>query len=130
LAETARSTPRVHPALIAIAAWLVPAAGHAWLGRRGRAAIFFLVIAAALATGLLLDGNLHRPIPGQPLSQLATLGAMGSGATYFVLRFVVGYSGDATAPGYEYGTAFLLSAGLMNLLLVLDCWDIAAGRKE
>ena len=34
------------------------------------------------------------------------------------------------AAGYEYGTAFLLTAGLMNLLLVLDAWDIARGKKE
>ena len=50
--------------------------------------------------------------------------------SYLLLRFVVGYSGDIVASGYEYGTAFLLTAGLMNWLLVLDCWDIVLGRKE
>jgi hypothetical protein len=55
---------------------------------------------------------------------------MGMGLAYFVLRFLVGYEGDLVAAGYEYGTAFLLTAGLMNWLLVLDCWDIAVGRKS
>jgi len=118
------------PGLIAFLAWLVPSAGHFLLGRRRRAALFAAVIACSLVTGCLLDGNLHGPVAGQPMSYLATAGAMGSGIAYFVLKLLVGYQGDPTAAGYEYGTAFILSAGLMNLLLVLDAWDIARGRKS
>jgi hypothetical protein len=55
---------------------------------------------------------------------------MGMGPIYFVLRFVVDYQGDILSPTYEYGSAFLLTAGLMNLLLVLDTWDIAQGFKK
>ncbi len=55
---------------------------------------------------------------------------MGVGAPYFVARYGFGYEGKPEAQGYEYGTVFLLSAGLMNLLLVLDVWDLACGRKE
>jgi hypothetical protein len=114
---------------LALLAWLVPAAGHLALRRTGRAAVFAAVVAVALVVGVRLDGNLYRPVPGQPLSYLATLGSMGAGGPYFFLRYSLGYQGDATAGGYEYGTAFLLSAGLMNLLLVLDVWDIARQRK-
>ena len=84
----------------------------------------------ALAIGCYLDGRLPWVWSGSPLRVLATLGCMGSGAPYFVLRFVVGYEGDILAPGFDYGSAFILTAGLMNLLLVLDAWDIALGRKE
>jgi hypothetical protein len=115
---------------LVLLAWLVPAAGHFALGRRGRAAVFAVVLAVALVTGYALDGNLHRVVPGQPLSWLFTAGAMGLGAPYFLLRWGLGYQGEPTAPGFEYGTVFLLSAGLMNLLLVLDVYDIASGRKE
>ncbi len=116
--------------LLCALAWALPGGGHFALGRRGRSAVFLAVIACAIGVGAHLDGNLYRVVPGQPLSILATLGAMGMGAPYFVLRFLFGYAGVAEAPGYEYGTVFLLSAGLMNLLLVLDTWDIASGRKE
>jgi hypothetical protein len=92
--------------------------------------VFLAVISCAIVVGYRLDGNLYRVVPGQPLSILATLGAMGMGAPYFGLRYLLGYAGSAEAAGYEYGTVFLLSAGLMNLLLVLDAWDIATGRKE
>jgi hypothetical protein len=111
-------------------ALLFPGLGHAFLGRRGRAAIFALVVLCAIVTGVLLQGNLWTPIQGRPLTWLATLGAMGMGLPYFLLLHAWHYRGDLTAPGYEYGTAFLLGAGLMNLLLVLDVWDIANGRKE
>jgi len=114
---------------LALLAWLVPAAGHLALRRTGRAALFAGLVAVALVVGAGLEGNLYRPVPGQPLSYLATLGAMGAGGPYFFLRYGLGYQGDATAAGYEYGTAFLLSAGLMNLLLVLDVWDLARQRK-
>jgi hypothetical protein len=115
--------------LVALA-WFVPAAGHLALGRRGRAAVFAAVIAIAAVTGFLLHGNLHRVVPGQPLSWLFTLGSMGLGAPYFLLRWGLGYEGLPTAVGFEYGSVFLLSAGLMNLLLVLDVYDLATGRKE
>jgi hypothetical protein len=115
---------------LAAVAWLIPASGHFLLGRRLRAFAFLLIVATAFAIGLQLEGNLHRFVGGQPLSVLATLGAMGSGIAYLAARFGFGYAGDPLGPTFEYGTIFLLSAGLMNLLLVLDVWDIATGAKE
>jgi hypothetical protein len=67
-------------ALFALLAWAFPAAGHLALGRARRAGLFALVIATALVVGIRLDGHLYRPVEGQPLTRLATLGAMGVGA--------------------------------------------------
>lgn len=110
-------------------ALVIPGAGHFFLGRRARALLFAAILFASIATGALLQGKLYTPVANQPLSYLATLASMGMGAPYFVLRFLLGYQGDVTALGFEYGTAFLLTAGLMNLLLVLDVADIARGLK-
>jgi hypothetical protein len=52
------------------------------------------------------------------------------GAPYFILRWGTGYQGEIEGAGFEYGSAFILTAGLMNLLLVLDALDIARGRKS
>lgn len=112
-----------------LAAWLVPGAGHLMLGKLRRGVIFFLIVLTAIAVGCLLEGNLYRVLPNQPLTILATLGSMGMGTPYFILRFIFGYQGNIVAAGYEYGSAFLLTAGLMNLLLILDAWDIVRGRK-
>ena len=110
-------------------AWLVPGLGHLYLKRWRRGLAFFVLVVASIWIGCSLQGNLYRPVANQPLSALATLGTMGMGIPYFVLRSA-GYEGDIVAPGYEYGTAFLLTAGLMNWLLVLDAWDISRGKKE
>lgn len=118
------------PYLAGLIAWLVPGMGHVYLRRWRRGLAFFLLIVAAIWIGCALQGNLYRPMAGQPLSLLATIGALGMGTPYLVLRWGVGYAGDLVSPGYEYGTAFLLTAGLMNWLLVLDALDISRGRKE
>jgi uncharacterized protein DUF6677 len=122
-------TPVGRPALAAVAAWLVPGLGHVYLRRWRRGVAFFLLVIVSLWVGWSLKGNLYRPLPNEPLSVLGTLGALGMGIPYFLFR-TQGYSGDILAPGYEYGTAFLLTAGLMNWLLVLDAWDISRGKKE
>ena len=114
---------------ILAAAWMVPGAGHLMLGKRQRAVIFFAIVIVAVTVGCLLEGNLYRVVPNQPLTILATLGSMGMGVPYFILRFIFGYHGNVVAAGYEYGSAFILTGGLMNLLLVLDTWDLIRGRK-
>jgi hypothetical protein len=126
--EEPLSLPRT--LLAAVLAWCVPGAGHFFLGRHRRAAGFLVIVAIAAVVGLMLSGNLYRVVPNHPLTLLGTVASMGMGLVYFVLRFFLGYEGDIVAAGFEYGTAFLLTAGLMNWLLVLDCWDIAVGRKS
>jgi hypothetical protein len=114
----------------AVAAWLVPGLGHVYLKRWQRGLAFFALVMVSVWVGCSLEGNLYRVIPNQPLTILATLGSMGMGIPYFILRYGLDYAGAIVSPGYEYGTAFLLTAGLMNLLLVLDAWDIGRGVKD
>lgn len=119
-----------NPVVAAVLAWFVPGAGHLYLRRPVRAVSFFALVLASLLVGCALQGKLYMVVPDQPLSRLATLACMGMGAPYFVARFVLRYAGDVLAPGFEYGSAFILTAGLMNLLLVLDALDIARGLKD
>ncbi len=116
--------------LAGLIAWLIPGGGHLLLGRWQRAAAFFVLVLATLALGCQLQGRLPWTFSGSPLPILATFAAMGNGAAFFGLRFAVGYQGVIEAQGFEYGSAFILTAGLMNLLLVLDAWDIARGKKD
>ncbi len=116
-------------ALAAMAlALLLPGAGHVWLGRRARGVAFFLIVTTMLGVGLLVGGKVHAFERGRLLNNVATLGSMGSGLLYLVGRRISG-EGQLLAGTFEHGTAFALSAGLMNLLLVLDAGDIAEGRK-
>lgn len=118
-------------ALAAMAlAFLVPGAGHFFLGRRALALAFFGIVLFMFGVGVAIDGSLYtlRESRGQLLTMLASLGSMGSGALYFLAN-AIGSHGSTTSMTFEYGRTFTLTAGLMNLLLVLDCWDIATGKK-
>jgi hypothetical protein len=108
----------------------VPGAGHLYLRRSGRAAVFFSIVVFMFVVGLSIDGGLYTLAAsrGAALRLLATYGSMGSGLLY-VAGLLTGPHGSVASATFEYGTAFTLTAGLMNLLLVLDCFDIANGRK-
>lgn len=129
-AGVAQRTARGNAVVCALLAWLLPGAGHVYLRRWGRGLLFLALVLAAMSIGVGLEGKLWRIVPGQPLSYLGTFACVGLGIPYFVLRFLLGYDGNVLSQGYEYGAAFLLTAGLMNLLLILDAWDLAKGLKE
>jgi hypothetical protein len=114
--------------LICTAAWAVPGAGHLWLGRR-KGLIFLIVLPLMFALGLVLEGRIFPFELSQPLVALAALANLGIGVPYFVAR-ALGYgSGNVIAVTYEYGNTFLIVAGLLNTLVVIDAFDIAMGRK-
>lgn len=117
--------------LAMVLALAVPGAGHAYLRRGTRAAIFFATITLVFVAGLAIDGSIYQVATsrGAALRLLASYGSMGSGLLYGI-ALLTGPWGNVAAPTFEYGTAFTLTAGLMNLLLVLDCFDIASGRKS
>lgn len=121
---------RLPLSLLLALAWLVPGLGHLLLGRRLRAAVFFVVIAIAFVVGLLLQGELVLPKSGDPISYLATIATIGNGTLFFVAKYLGLGQGVVTAASHEYGNTFLLTAGMMNLLLLLDIHDIVHGRKE
>jgi hypothetical protein len=118
-------------ALLAMAlAYAVPGAGHFLLGRRRRAIAFCAIVVFMFAVGVAIDGGVYElgAARGQLLPLLASLASMGSGALYFVAKAIAS-AGDIRSMTFEYGRTFTLTAGLMNLLLVLDCYDMAMGRK-
>ncbi len=118
-----------NPTLISIAAWLVPGAGHLWQGRTQKGAVFLVAIPLMFATGLWLDGRLFPFEPSQPLVALAAFASVGNGFPYFIAALLGLGKGVVTAASYDYGNTFLIVAGLLNMLVVLDAYDIALGRK-
>ena len=83
-----------------------------------------------LVLGILLHGRLYVPVRGDIISYLATLANIGLGFLYFFLAFVMGYRGQPEAVNSDYGTLFILAAGLMNLLLLIEVYDIALGKRR
>ncbi len=115
--------------LLCLASWAIPGAGHLWLGRRTKGFIFLIALPLMFAIGLAIRGRLFPFDLSEPLVCLAAIADLGIGATYFIAS-AVGYGrGEVRAVTYEYGNAFLIVAGLLNLLVVIDAYDVAMGRK-
>jgi hypothetical protein len=142
--------------LAGLLAWVFPGAGHWFVGARVRGAVFCSLVLGSLALGTAFDGNLALVDPRTPfLSRLEVVANLAVGPWDPLLRFafygtpVYVNSEDAFTPPppatrqaierrrertfrtwSSYGQMYLFSAGLMNLLLIFDAWDIAIGRKE
>ena len=115
--------------LLCVAAWAIPGAGHLWLGRRNKGLVFLVALPLMFAIGLGLRGRIFPFDLADPLVALAALADFGIGLTYFIAA-ILGYgAGDVRAVTYEYGNAFLIVAGLLNVLVVIDAYDVALGRK-
>jgi len=132
---TAKSKPAAgHPPItklvrLCVAAWLIPGLGHLLLGRKWRALILFASIIIMFALGLAMQGQFFSTSSGSYLQTLGYYGELGVGLAMPAAKFF-GYSGgDPFFVSSDYGTAYLVAAGMLNILAVLDCYDIAMRRK-
>lgn len=115
---------------LCLAGWLIPGFGHLLLGRKWRALILFLSILAMFLFGLAMKGEFFSTQSGSYLESLGYFGELCVGVAMPAARFF-GYSGgDPFFVSSDYGTAFLVAAGMLNALTILDAYDIALGRKE
>ena len=115
--------------VLCLAAWAIPGAGHLWLGKRQKAAVFFVALLAMFGIGLALDGRLFPFDLREPLVALAAVANLGLGLPWIVARAADIGAGTVTSVTYEYGNCFMIVAGLLNFLVVLDAFDVAVGRK-
>jgi hypothetical protein len=128
----ARARPASEPGtlvLLCLAAWAIPGAGHLWLGRVQKGLVFLLALLGLFVAGLLLQGRLFPFDLSEPLVALAAVANAGLGLPWVLGRVLDLGAGAVTAVTYEYGNSFLIVAGLLNFLVVLDAFDIATGRK-
>jgi len=115
--------------LLCLAAWIVPGAGHLWMGRRQKGIVFLLALPAMFLIGLLLKGRVFPFELSDPLVALAAVANLLAGAPWMIARMMDAGAGTVTAASYEYGNCFLIVSGLLNFLVILDAYDIALGRK-
>ena len=115
--------------LLCLVAWAIPGAGHLWMGRRQKGLVFLVALPAMFLTGLLLHGRIFPFDLSEPLVALAAAANVCAGAPWMVARMLDAGGGTVTAVTYEYGNCFLIVAGLLNFLVILDAFDIGMGRK-
>ena len=115
--------------LVCLVAWGVPGVGHLWFGRLLKGCVFFVALSAMFSIGLMLEGELFAIDLSQPLVALAAVADLGIGLPYFIAQMFGFGEGRVVATTYEYGNSFLIVSGLLNMLVVIDVFDLAMGRK-
>jgi hypothetical protein len=117
------------PAMVLIAGWLIPGAGHFMLRKWVRGSLLLVSILAMFALGLALKGKIYSPNTGDLLDILNFAGDLGAGLLYVVARiFDLGQASVQIATA-DYGTKFMVVAGLLNVISAVDAHSLATGRK-
>ncbi len=114
---------------IGVAGWLVPGLGHALLKMWGRAVMCFLTVGMLVILGAGMRGNLFNSAGNDAFDSLGYLADLGTGTFYLVARSLEKSGADVSHAGGDYGTRFLATAGVLNLLAALHAYEAARGRK-
>jgi TM2 domain-containing membrane protein YozV len=114
--------------------WLIPGGGHLLLRRTGRGLLLLVTITSMFLCGLMMRGTMFQPQSGDLLTTLINtggfIGDLCSGILYLLASWLGYNQPDMAGAVHDYGTKFLVTAGLLNLLAIVDAYEIAAGRKE
>ena len=130
--DTSVSTVNAKPALFSVAlvaGWLVPGLGHVLARRPVRGAILFVTITLMFALGLLMQGKLYVADTGDLLEMLGFVGDLGTGLLFIVGRVADLGHGAVQIATADYGTKFIVVAGLLNFISAIDAHNLQIGRK-
>jgi uncharacterized protein DUF6677 len=110
--------------------WLIPGAGHLIQKRWGRGVLLMVSIVAMFLIGLAMQGRIYKPNGGDILDMLGFVGNVGGGGLYILTRALDWGHGAIAHATADYGTKFLIVAGLLNFIAVADAYHIAIGKKS
>lgn len=110
--------------------WLIPGAGHLIQKRWGRGLLLMLSVVAMFVLGVLMEGKIYAFNTGDILDILGFVGDLGAGALYMVARALDIGRGAINLATADYGTKYIIVAGLLNIISAVDAYDIAIGKKK
>ena len=123
----------INPALAlvaAVAGWLVPGLGHALLRKWGKAMVYFFAVGILALVGLWMRGNVFSSNAADAFDMLGFFADIGSGIFYFLAGMINPPGADVSRASGDYGTRLFATAGVLNLLCVLEVLQIGFGSKE
>jgi hypothetical protein len=109
--------------------WLIPGAGHLIQKRWGRGVLIMGSIFAMFFLGLASQGHIFHPNSGDILDMLGFIGDVGAGGLYVIASAMDWGHGAIAHATSDYGTKFIIVAGLLNFISVADAYHIAIGKK-
>ncbi|HYL14002.1 MAG TPA: DUF6677 family protein [Terriglobales bacterium] len=110
--------------------WLIPGAGHLIQKRWIRGLLLLVSIFSMFLLGLAMQGRVYKPNGGDILDILGFIGDVGAGGLYIVARAMGWGQGAIAHATADYGTKFIIVAGLLNFIAVADAYHIAIGKKQ
>jgi hypothetical protein len=130
-AKVAEATPVNMMAVLAPAVgWLIPGAGHIIQRRWIRGLLLMVSIVTLFVFGLMMQGRIYRANGGDILDILGFIGDLGAGGLYIVTLARDWGQGAIAFATADYGTKFMIVAGLLNFIAVADAYHIAIGKKQ
>ena len=130
-AKMADATPLTAMGVIAPAVgWLIPGAGHLIQKRWIRGSLLFVSIVTLFVLGLAMQGRVYKANGGDILDILGFVGDVGAGALYIITVAQDWGQGAIAFATADYGTKFMIVAGLLNFIAVADAYHIAIGKKK
>src|SRR6266436_7861652 len=132
--EKTRLTQAQPASMMAVVApavgWLIPGAGHIIQKRWIRGALLLISIGTLFVLGLMMQGHIYKANGGDILDILGFIGDLGAGGMYIVTLAANGGQGAVAHAIADYGTKFMIVAGLLNFIAVADAYHIAIGKKQ
>jgi uncharacterized protein DUF6677 len=119
----------VRGASSAVAAWIVPGLGHLMLRRWTSAAAYFVCVGGLALAGLLMRGAVFGPSAADIFDRLGFFADLGAGGFYFLAHTFQRVAPDVAHASGDYGTRMFATAGVLNLLTVLEAYEIGSGRR-
>ena len=110
--------------------WLIPGAGHLIQKRWGRGLLLMVSVVAMFVLGILMEGKVYAFNTGDILDMLGFVGDLGAGGLYIVTRALDIGRGAINLATADYGTKYIIVAGLLNIISAVDAYDIAMGKKQ
>ena len=134
MAEEKAAAPSHHPItpqsiIVLILGWLVPGAGHLMLKKWWRGLLLLISVLAMFALCILMQGKVYSANTGDILDMLGFVGDVGSGVLYFAAQVMDWGRGAIHIAVADYGTKFIIVAGLLNIMAAIDAHHIAIGKK-
>src|SRR5258708_32418026 len=129
--KAAQSEPVSRMTVLAPAiGWLIPGAGHVIQKRWIRGLLLFVAVATLFVLGLAMQGRIYKANGGDILDILGFVGDVGAGGLYIVTMAADWGQGAIAFATADYGTKFMIVAGLLNFIAVADAYHIAIGKKQ
>ncbi len=110
--------------------WLIPGAGHMIQKRWIRGVLLFVSIVGLFLLGLAMQGRIYKANGGDILDILGFVGDVGAGALYILTLMNDWGQGAIAFATADYGTKFMIVAGLLNFIAIADAYHIAIGKKR